>query len=74
MPTPCGDHLFPEPGARMDDLNYLFHRQQQERTRADEATSAEAQRAHRQLAAFYEERIAELTAGRIQIIPSGSRT
>ena len=58
----------------MDDLNYLFHRQQQERARADSATSPEADRAHRELAAFYEQRIAELTAGRIQIIPSGSRT
>ena len=53
----------------MDDLNYLFERQQQERARADGASCPEAREAHQQLATFYEERIAVLTDGRIKIAP-----
>ena len=51
----------------MDDLNYLFHRQQQERARADTASCPEARRAHENLATFYEQRIRDLTEGRIMI-------
>ena len=47
------------------DLNYLFHRQQVERTRAEAARSAEARRAHQQLARHYEARISLLSEGRI---------
>ena len=61
------------PGVTMDDLNYLFQRQQQERIRADEAASDEAREAHLQLAGFYEERISGLTDGRIRIDPYGGR-
>jgi hypothetical protein len=43
------------------DLNYLFHRQQVERTRADAATSDEARIAHEQLARCYEAQINEMT-------------
>jgi hypothetical protein len=53
--------------AKMDDLNYLFHRQQQERARALGASCTEAREAHCQLAEFYEQRIADLTQGRIDI-------
>ena len=51
----------------MDDLNFLFQRQQQERARADRASCDQAREAHRQLAEFYEGRIRELTEGRIVI-------
>ena len=53
----------------MDDLNYLFHRQQQERTRAEAVSCREAREAHDSLAEFYENRIRDLTCGRIAISP-----
>lgn len=43
------------------DLNYLFHRQQVERTRSETAKSKEARTAHEELAKRYEEQIEELT-------------
>jgi hypothetical protein len=51
----------------MDDLNYLFHRQQQERSNAEGASCAEAREAHERLAQFYESRIRDLTEGRVDI-------
>jgi hypothetical protein len=51
----------------MDDLNYLFRRQQEERARADCSGCAEAREAHAQLAQFYEERIRHRTEGRVVI-------
>jgi len=53
----------------MDDLNYLFHRQQEERSRAQTSSCAEAREAHEKLAQFYEGRIRDLTAGRVSIAP-----
>jgi hypothetical protein len=44
------------------DLNYLFHRQQVERTRSEMAESAEARAAHEELAKRYEERIETVTS------------
>ena len=44
------------------DLNYLFHRQQVERTRSETAETREARAAHEELAKRYEERIEQLTA------------
>jgi hypothetical protein len=58
----------------MDDLNYLFHRQQEERGRADRAVCPQAHDAHSQLAAFYETRIFKVTEGRIPIGAAASRT
>ncbi len=43
------------------DLNYLLHRQQVERSRAEAATADEARAAHEALARKYEEQINELT-------------
>jgi hypothetical protein len=43
------------------DLNYLFHRQQVERTRSEMAESQEARTAHEELAKRYEERIETIT-------------
>jgi hypothetical protein len=43
------------------DLNYLFHRQQVERTRADAASCEEARIMHEQLARCYEVQINQLT-------------
>ena len=45
------------------ELLYLLHRQQVERSRADNALCDEARRAHRQLAALYETAIEEITGG-----------
>ena len=44
------------------DLNYLFHRQQVERTRSETAETLEARTAHEQLAKQYEDRIETLTS------------
>ena len=49
------------------DLNYLFHRQQVERFRAERATSNEACTAHARMAALYENSIERMTEGRIRI-------
>jgi len=44
------------------DLNYLFHRQQVERARAESAAPAEARAVHEELAKSYEEQIEGLTS------------
>lgn len=54
--------------AQMEDINYLFHRQQEERSRAD-TSCPEARVAHEKLAQFYEHRIRSLTCGRVNISP-----
>ena len=43
------------------DLNYLFHRQQVERTRSEMAENEEARAAHEELAERYEEQIESLS-------------
>jgi hypothetical protein len=43
------------------DLNYLFHRQQVERTQSETAENEEARAAHEELAKRYEEQIESLT-------------
>jgi hypothetical protein len=48
--------------AEQTDLNYLFHRQQVERIRAEKAASDAARKAHEELAAAYEEQINDSTA------------
>ena len=47
------------------DLNYLFYRQQVERSRAAMAASEAARRAHEGMAKIYEERIVRATGNRI---------
>ena len=47
------------------DINYLFLRQQTERSRAEAATSDVARKIHEQLAHEYELLIEEATAGRV---------
>jgi hypothetical protein len=49
------------------DLNYLFHRQQVERTRAEAAGSEEARIAHEELARRYEAAINRATTDNFQI-------
>jgi hypothetical protein len=51
------------------DLNYLFHRQQVERSRAKAAASEEAQIAHEQLARCYEVQIQQATGDEFRIAP-----
>ena len=52
-------------GVCVDDLNYIFQRQQQERQRAQAASCDEARKAHERLAETYEDRIRELTSRRM---------
>jgi 4-hydroxy-L-threonine phosphate dehydrogenase PdxA len=47
------------------DLNYVFLRQQMERTRAEQAASDAARRAHEELARAYELAIERKSDGRI---------
>ena len=51
------------------DLNYLFHRQQVERFRAEEARSLEARIAHAQLACLYQTAIEQRPAGGRRPLP-----
>jgi hypothetical protein len=50
------------------DINYLFLRQQTERSRAATATSNVARRLHEQLASEYERLIEDATGGRITFV------
>ena len=52
------------------DVNYLFLRQQMERSRAATATSDVARKIHEQLADKYERLIEQATDGRISFIPA----
>jgi Glu-tRNA(Gln) amidotransferase subunit E-like FAD-binding protein len=54
------------------DINYLFQRQQIERSRAKAAASKVARRIHEQLAGEYEKQIEQVTDGRVTFVrPSG---
>lgn len=53
------------------DINYLFLRQQTERSRAKAATSDVARRIHEQLADEYERLIEDATHGRISFVRPG---
>ena len=50
------------------DINYLFLRQQMERSRAATATSDIARKIHEQLAAEYERLIEDATDGRVTFV------
>lgn len=50
------------------DINYLFHRQQTERSRAQTSTSDVARRIHEQLASEYERMIEHATDGRVTFV------
>jgi hypothetical protein len=50
------------------DINYLFLRQQTERSRAATASSDVARRIHEQLAAEYERLIEDATKGRVSFM------
>jgi hypothetical protein len=51
------------------DLNYLFHRQQVERTRAAAATTEQARQAHEDLARYYEAQITSATSPAFRFLP-----
>ena len=53
------------------DLNYLLHRQQVERSRAEAASSDAARKAHQGLARHYEEQIEALTGTMFSIAAEG---
>lgn len=61
-------------GETLMDLNYLFHRQQIERSRAQAATCARARQAHAELAALYEQAIERVTSGRVTFAMTAGRT
>jgi len=50
------------------DINYLFLRQQTERSRAEAATTDVARRLHEQLADEYERLIEDATKGRVSFV------
>jgi hypothetical protein len=50
------------------DINYLFHRQQTERSRAEAAASADARKIHERLADEYERLIENATGGRVSFV------
>jgi hypothetical protein len=50
------------------DINYLFHRQQTERSRAQASTSDVARKIHDQLASEYERLIEDATDRRITFV------
>jgi len=50
------------------DINYLFLRQQTERSRAATATSEVARKIHEQLANQYERLIEDATRGRVSFV------
>lgn len=52
------------------DLNYLFHRQQVERSLADAAASEAARRIHLELAEEYERQILALSEGDMTFPPA----
>ena len=56
------------------DINYLFQRQQIERSRAKAAASDVARRLHEQLAGEYERQIEEVTRGRVSFVRQPNRT
>lgn len=53
------------------DLNYLFLRQQVERSRADAAASDAARKIHEELAAEYERQIEVLSEGKVSFLGGG---
>lgn len=55
------------------DLNYLLHRLQVERIRAENASCDEARRAHAQLATLYENAIETLTKGNLSFLGTPDR-
>lgn len=54
------------------DLNYLFLRQQIERSRARAATNDEARKAHEDMAREYERAIERQSGGRIHFMLDGA--
>ena len=56
------------------DLNYLFHRQQVERTLAQAASSEAARRIHQELAEEYERQIVAVSGGKVSFLGGELRT
>ena len=56
------------------DLNYLLHRQQVERSRAEAAETEEARTLHEQLARCYEAQIEEATSDEFSIVADTTAT
>ena len=50
------------------DLNYLFHRQQVERSLAQAASSEAARRIHEELAEEYERQIVAVSGGKVSFL------
>lgn len=56
------------------DLNYLFHRQQVERSKARSAGVATARKAHDKLARLYEDEIERGSDGKVKFPVHGKET
>lgn len=55
------------------DLNYLFHRQQVERSKASSADSEAARKAHEELASMYEDEIKRASDGKVKFPVHGKK-
>lgn len=56
------------------DLNYLFHRQQVERSKANSADSQAARAAHEELAQLYEDEIRRASDGKVSFPVQGKKS
>ena len=56
------------------DLNYLFHRQQVERSKASTADSDAARKSHEELAELYEDEIRRTSDGKVSFPVQGKES
>lgn len=56
------------------DLNYLFHRQQVERSKASTANSDAARKSHEELAELYEDGIRRTSDGKVSFPVQGNES
>jgi hypothetical protein len=56
------------------DLNYLFHRQQVERSLAQAAASEAARKIHEELAEEYERQIVAVSGGKVAVLDGDLKT
>lgn len=57
--------IIPSTEAQTMDLNYLFHRQQVERSKASSADSEAVRKTHEELARLYEDEIKRASDGKL---------
>jgi hypothetical protein len=72
--SPTPDRTAIEEREQAMDLNYLFHRQQVERSLAQAAASEAARRIHQELAEEYERQIVAVSGGKVSFLGGELRT